>query len=414
MAGNGYPETRIGDIASQAGVSRATFYELFESKEACFVAAHRELAGRLAADIASAVAESDPARATDTVFATLVDFAEREPLAFSFLVHEALLAGPNALVERDRLIAQLEEQIEHAHERLTSTATLPEVPARVLLGGLIRTLGIRMRGGEYDSAQLLAELLAWVDCYRVPAGAKRRWSLVPNEKLVNLHRHIAPGTMAPAPLPRGRHRLPAALVKRVQRERILHATAEVIRAKGYANMTVADIVATAGVSREVFYSHFRSRPDAFMAAHQLIFEQLLAATAGAFFASAGSWPEQVWDAWIAFTGFVMGTPSFAHFAFVESYALGPVIARRTDDAILAFTVFLRESQRTPPEAAEISPSVSNAIAGAIMEMAAFYIRRERTEDLFGLQPLVTYMILAPFTGTDAAREFVKRKLRKMP
>src|SRR4029077_15113785 len=58
VARSGYPETKIGDIASQAGVSRATFYELFENKETCFVAAHRELAQRLGADTARTVAES--------------------------------------------------------------------------------------------------------------------------------------------------------------------------------------------------------------------------------------------------------------------------------------------------------------------------------------------------------------------
>lgn len=413
VARAGYPETKIGDIASRAGVSRATFYELFENKQACFVAAHRERASRLSAEAASAIAEGDPTRATDVVFSTLVDVAARDPLAFSFLTHEAILAGPDALDERDRLIARLEELIEHAHGQAPSTATLPDVPARILLGGLIRVIGMRIRGGQYDSRQLLAEMIGWVDSYRVPEGAKRRWSLVPNTELANVGQGIAPPVSAPVPLPRGRHRLPTELVKRVQRERILHATAEVIRAKGYANTTVADIVAAAGVSREVFYSDFRSRPDAFVETHKLIFEQVMAATAGAFFASSGAWPEQAWDGWSVLTSFAVSAPGFAHFGLVESYALGPVIAQRTDDAILAFTVFLREGRGYRPEAAQPSQSALDAVAGAAMETAAFYVRHRRAEELFGLLPLTIYVTLAPLMGAAAAREFVERKLREM-
>jgi AcrR family transcriptional regulator len=409
----GYPQTKIGEIASQAGVSRATFYELFENKQACFVAAHRELARVLVADTARAIADSKPTHAVDAAFETLVAYAEREPLAFSFLTHEAMLAGRDALEERDELTTQINAQIEQAQEGLESGATLPDVPSRVLLGGLIRILGIRMRSGQSDSGQLLAEMTGWVDYYRVPRGAARQWSLVPSTQLVEAQQRVAPGAMAPAPLPRGRHRLPAALVKRVQRERIVHGTADVIRVKGYASTTVADIVAAAGVSREVFYSHFHNRPDAFVATHQMIFEQLMAATAGAFFASAGPWPEQVWDAGAALTSFVVGAPSFAYFGFVESYALGPAVARRTDDAILAFTVFLREGHRYRPEAPALSSSAANAIVSSAIDMVAYYVRRRRAADLFGLQPLTTYMILAPFMGAEAAREFVEGKLREI-
>jgi AcrR family transcriptional regulator len=221
---------------------------------------------------------------------------------------------------------------------------------------------------------------------------------------------VASGTMAPAPLPRGRHRLPSGLVSRVQRERILHATAEVIRAKGYEDTTVADIVAKAGVSREVFYSYFRSRSDAFFATHQLVFEQMMATAAGSFIASSGPWAERVWDSWTAATGLVVGTPSLAHFAFVESYALGPSVARRTDEAIVAFTVFLRDGHH--PGRSEPPAAITSAIAGAVMETTASYIRRDRAAELFDLLPLMVYMILAPFLGTDAARELVERKLRE--
>ena len=48
----GYPETRVVDVIGVAGVSRKTFYELFDSKEDCFLAAYDVLLGNLLGDTA--------------------------------------------------------------------------------------------------------------------------------------------------------------------------------------------------------------------------------------------------------------------------------------------------------------------------------------------------------------------------
>ena len=50
-AESGYASVSIGGVVSAAAVSRKTFYELFESKEECLLAAHDELRSRLFAAI---------------------------------------------------------------------------------------------------------------------------------------------------------------------------------------------------------------------------------------------------------------------------------------------------------------------------------------------------------------------------
>ena len=40
VAEKGYPATTVADVVERAGVSRRTFYEQFQDKEACFLAAY--------------------------------------------------------------------------------------------------------------------------------------------------------------------------------------------------------------------------------------------------------------------------------------------------------------------------------------------------------------------------------------
>ena len=411
-ARSGYTQARVGDLAGVAGVSRATFYEQFRNMEECFIAAHDELSQRLLAEAAGAVAGKARKRATSSMVGVITGFAARRPDEFSFLTYEAMLAGPRALDRRERLIEALAGQLEQALGEAKGVAMALEVPAWILLGGLIRVLGIRMRRGQGVSPELPGELAAWAASYETP-DARRSKRIVAKACSLGIGQRLSPGLLAPQPLPRGRHRLPGAVVKRVQRERILHATAQVIEAKGYPSTTVADIVAAAGVSREVFYSHFRSRSEAFIETHQLVFEQMMAATAGAFFASAGPWPEQVWQSARASINFVLDAPSFAHFAFVEPYALGEAVAGRTDDAVLAFTALLAEGSSQRPEASRLPDSVSDAIVGAIMEAVGHYVRNGRAEELADVLPTLTYLIVAPFMGAQAAAEFLDGKVREL-
>jgi len=200
----------------------------------------------------------------------------------------------------------------------------------------------------------------------------------------------------------------------VQRERLLHGTAAAVHAKGSVEVTVAEIVVAAGLSREVFYAHFHDKREALLAAQQLIFEQMMAACAGAFFTPNTPWRERVWQTGRAFTGFIVAQPDLARLGFVETYALGDAEAQpRTDEFLLAFTVFLREADRQRAAAGEVPEVFHEAIAGAVMEIAASHIRRGHAAELPGLLGVIVYTILTPFLGRDAADEFVRRKLQEL-
>src|ERR671918_1641864 len=76
-------------------------------------------------------------------------------------------------------------------------------------------------------------------------------------------------------LPPGRHGLSRDYVAQNQRERILAAVADVTSAASYAEMTVEDVIVTAGVSRRTFYEHFKNKDEAFLAAYDAVSGQLV-------------------------------------------------------------------------------------------------------------------------------------------
>ncbi len=409
VARDGYADARIGEVAKCAGVSRATFYELFANKEDCLLAAQRALAARISAELAAAIADGDSSRAAQSALGALMRFADREPAAFEFVMHEAMLASPRALDERDRLIGGLERAIEASWQRTPQDQPTPDMSARILLEGTVRLLDLRMRREADAPRRLHDDLIGWIESYAVCTNSPRWRALRPNPALLGAPtEHPAVGGPLRA-LPRGRHRLGTGVVRGVQRERITYATAEVIRDKGYANITVADIVATAGVSRDVFYANYHDKEEAFEATIQLLFEQLLATMAGAFFGHAGDWPEQVWEAGTAFVDFLEENPGLANFLFVGTYA-PPSQIERVHEFVLAFTLFIEGGNSYRAQSARVPRIVTEAIVCSVLEAVSFQIRHGRVQRVRGLIPLITYMVYAPFMGTRRAAEFVDAKI----
>src|SRR5688572_25236353 len=88
-------------------------------------------------------------------------------------------------------------------------------------------------------------------------------------------RRAGTGRREPHQLPPGRHGLPRAFVVQNQRERILAAVGDVVSVAGYRDMSVEDVIVTAGISRRTFYEHFKNKQDAFLAAYDAVLVQLL-------------------------------------------------------------------------------------------------------------------------------------------
>lgn len=93
----GYSSTSVADVLEASGVGRATFYEMFEDKEDCFLAAHSVLVDDLYAQTTAAYAQPGPwpERVRNGLAALLAWFAEDPDIARVTMLEIATI-GPAA------------------------------------------------------------------------------------------------------------------------------------------------------------------------------------------------------------------------------------------------------------------------------------------------------------------------------
>jgi AcrR family transcriptional regulator len=393
-------ELSVAQIISHAGVSRATFYELFTEKEDALLAAVCTAVDRVFGGLQLRVDDRGWPQMVRSALDDLLGRVSSDPAAAWMACVQARGAGPAIRGELDRALDALEQRIEALLAHTPTNGGTLDIPATALTGAVRSILASSLRARREDLLLSLSEeILVWLSEYHVPSG-RERWSMGPHARLTD----IEPVSDAPPPgrLPRGRHGLPAPFVARTQRTRIIHATAQMMLAKGYAHATVADIVAQAAVARDVFYEHFASKQDAFEEAERHGTQQLLEACTDAYF-NAAEWPERVWSVLELLLRAIAAAPALSQVQLLGCYEAGPEAVGRLEVTTRAFAIFLREGYTYRPAGQRPGPLASQAISGAILEIIQRRLARGQSALLPVLLPQLTYIALAPFTGPrDAA------------
>jgi AcrR family transcriptional regulator len=405
----GYAGANVSAVIAEAGVSKPTFYEYFADRDACFLAAIAEVHERLLLGLLAIVQEDQAQRALHASIRALIEFAVAEPAMARFLMNEALAGGSAALDARDRSIAEIEQVIEQRYADLEPGQAVPDFSPRMLIGGLYRLLAVRTRRGDPSVSGLLEDLLGWVSFYERPLEEHRWRPLVSSPPLAPSPFLPAAPLRAPPPLPPGRPRISPEEVADNHRRRVLFAAALLAESKGYTATTVADICKLAGIDLRAFYAMFADKQEAFMAIHELGFQDLMAVTAGAFFAGA-SWPERIWEALRALTQFLERNPTIAHVGFVEAHAVGPGAVQRVEESHVAFTIFLQEGFQYAKPSTPPSRVALEAIITTVFEIVYSQTRMAGELQLSGLVPHLSFLGLAPFLGPERSNALIDEQL----
>ncbi|MDX6635469.1 MAG: hypothetical protein QOF06_1672 [Solirubrobacterales bacterium] len=405
-ARHGHAGASVSRVVELAGASRATFYEHFANREACFLAAQRAAAERALGFIgAEARSNVRLAVALEEILVRAVE----NPAAAKLLLIESLGASRAARHEHERFLAAIEGTIVAS----LPSECAPQLTDAALLDGVAGVIAMRLLRGEAANLPSLAEgLLAWARSYRLAPGDRR----LTQRDWAELGRPIAPAEPAPsndvALLPRGRSAPSLAETAASRRDRIVDATARIVAQKGFAALTVADVVAAARVPRSAFYAQFEGKQSAFLATQERILRDAMGAAA-AEFVLGQSWPERVWKGLRGLLYYIAERPDQARVSVVEAHAAGEEAVLRFQSSCIAFTLFLEEGYRQKPAASSLPSVCSEAIAFAIQGMMRRALMHGSADRLPGLLPQCAHIALAPFIGPQRSLDFVSVKAREV-
>jgi AcrR family transcriptional regulator len=411
-ASNGYANASVARVLARAGTSRQSFYRHYSCREECFIAAYRSAAGEVGARLREAVRLSSPGERPEASLAALLRAVDERPAAARVLLVEALGASAAVRAEHERQI----EGVEIAIERFLDAPGAPplQVSGTALLGGICAVLAEHLIGGGGRAVELFPDLLAWVGSYRLCDGPRREGSAFggPVRRFDE-----GPGGRAEGPtsdetplLPRGRSALPPEAVRNARRDRILAATLRQTAGRGYARLTVADIVRQARVPRAAFYAHFSNKQEAFLAVQRHVLRESIA-TAAAEFSIGRTWPEKVWRGLAALLAYLASHPDAAYLGLVEAHSAGEAALARDQENRAAYTLFLGDGYHQRPQAARLPRLCSQAVAGAISAIMRRYVVRGEAALMREALPQCAYVALAPFIGPEAAVCWVEERLR---
>jgi AcrR family transcriptional regulator len=144
----------VAHVVARSGVSRRTFYEVFEDFEDCFLAALDYSVGQASEYVLAAY---DPtARWRVRIRAALVgllEFLEDEPAMGRLCVVETLGAGRKVHERRMRVIDMATAAVDEARGEARASRALPPLTAEGVVGGVLSVLHARLVSG--DGAPLL-------------------------------------------------------------------------------------------------------------------------------------------------------------------------------------------------------------------------------------------------------------------
>src|SRR5664279_3916029 len=155
-------------------------------------------------------------------------------------------------------------------------------------------------------------------------------------------------------------------VRDSQRWRMLESMTEAVARRGYAEATVADVIAIAGVSRKTFYEHFRDKEDCFLEAYEILSEQLVMAMKSVVkprMSVATRRRVQL----TTFIDALLRDPLVARAFMIDVLGAGPRALRARERVNASFAEAVLGTEVPPLRRAAIVGGVNAVVVGALLE-----------------------------------------------
>jgi AcrR family transcriptional regulator/DNA-binding MarR family transcriptional regulator len=198
LAEDGLEDARVGRVCRRAGISRRTFYDLFDDREACFLAVLDNAVQRISQHVLGAYTQKGRWRErTRGALTALLELFDEEPALARVCLIETLKAGAAVSERRRCVLDMLASAVDEGRSESKASVEPPPLTAQSTVGGAVSVIHARLLEGlPRPLMDLLNPLMSMiVHPYLGPAAARRELDQpVPTPKLaLNAHKpkHIS-------------------------------------------------------------------------------------------------------------------------------------------------------------------------------------------------------------------------------
>lgn len=176
----------------------------------------------------------------------------------------------------------------------------------------------------------------------------------------------------------------AEAVAKSQRERLFAAMVAEASERGYAAISVANLIERSGVSRTAFYAQFRDKEDCFLATVEAI-----VSVSSQVFLQGGENGEGAADGLARLEGFlalVAAQPAAARLCFVETFAAGPAAIAQINRATDGFEELVHRTLAARPGETGIPRWLTRSLAQGLTKVIHTRLHRREEDWLAALAP----------------------------
>jgi AcrR family transcriptional regulator len=192
---------------------------------------------------------------------------------------------------------------------------------------------------------------------------------------------------------------------------MLRAMADAVAEKGFARVTVADVISRAGVSRETFYEHFSDKEECFLAVLDQGARALHEILGSVVSAHVDDPVEQLDRVIKAYLNTLAGEPAFAKAFLIDAYGAGSrAIARRIELQRRFIDLVAEIFDSTDPDS--MGRFACEALVSSVSSMVTVRVGSGRLEELPGLrEPIIALVRRVGGEGTGAVAGAGRRETR---
>jgi TetR/AcrR family transcriptional regulator len=390
----GYEGTSVKQVIGLAGVSRRSFYEQFANKQESFLATF-DLLAHQAAQRARRAYQAGEGGLEDRLRRTFqaLDQATREdPKPAQLVLVEAQTAGVAGALRLCRATATCEQMLAKSFAEGPDAMPLPTPIARSIAGGISGSIANVIRTGTLEQRPDLAEeLLRWTMLYQTPAATQMAKRMAP--QLTKRMREISCSNANASST--------AIAPDADDRERLLQTVLRLAAMHDYRELTAPQIAEEARVSIDAFLEYFTDRDECFLAALDMVSDDLLAITADPGLISS-DWPHAVRRTMGQLMHYLANHPLYARTITQDAFFAGSEAVTRDLELARNIAVLLTEGAPVPAT----NPLTIEGITGALWHTVRYQVAAGRVQLLGALSDYLSYTVLTPFIGADAAIEIV--------